>query len=790
MTSRELRARLRLWRTLFVHRWHAAQTLGEALGAGDALGRRFEHINHARSLGQYVWLHGAFREADNGGGRVPVEGPGLGTIIEPLTLHGRHGLEAAIKLASGEPANTPLATRPEVQKCARDIVTLHRAMLDYYVQMEWLTTAEAAQWKARPMPLLRPLLTEDGNEIAEQHRPDPSEVGDLVAVLRGAFAANIYYALSARARAELFRVIEAHPQGHRFAEPASRRQRDDVHVAMQAGVRRRWHVRDPALASMLASVHEPPMPPLMRALAGVRTAVSAMITAMPVFVVKNFFRDTLAGFVAGRYWQVPFLGTLAGSCQAVADMAGEQNAAMRDYLLQGGFYSGLVEAETDFAPTRAGPNRWATPRRWWSQAVHWATRPAWIAEAGTRLNQFQKAKAAGAQGYEASRAARMVSSDFANIGSARMWRMYVHTVPFLNAALQGLDQLYQIARRPAVGERSADQQQHVWKTLAAGGLMALASVFVWGWNTSSPERRAAYEGEAEWSKAAWVTLYDVGGADVRLPVPFQIGATFIKVPEAAFDLMGGIGTVAGPRFAWELVHGNLWMGWKPAVVAPLIDIYTNRNYFGGEIIPGYMANWRPAQKKFRSTAAPYVAFGEAFNVSPLHVQTIWRGYTGHLGTLVATALDEAAWDDGARPFPRAGRMLIGIYGVQSPRPPRTRWPDEFYRLADWADDEKRAGVECPRAPRRSSTSRAPRRSRRTRFGEPVQTAAPLSPVCMLDRATNSMASRATAMRRQAEEARRSPTLPRAAKEATIARIHSEMDAEFRAVVETLGYIAN
>ncbi|MDE0073949.1 MAG: hypothetical protein OXR82_16270 [Gammaproteobacteria bacterium] len=42
----------------------------------------------------------------------------------------------------------------------------------------------------------------------------------------------------------------------------------------------------------------------------------------------------------------------------------------------------------------------------------------------------------------------MVSSDFANIGSSRGWRMYVRTVPFPNAAIQGLDPLYQIFRRP------------------------------------------------------------------------------------------------------------------------------------------------------------------------------------------------------------------------------------------------------------------------------------------------------------------------------------------------------
>ena len=39
-----------------------------------------------------------------------------------------------------------------------------------------------------------------------------------------------------------------------------------------------------------------------------------MITAMPMFIVKNFFRDTLSGFVAGRYWQVRFSPRLPAAC--------------------------------------------------------------------------------------------------------------------------------------------------------------------------------------------------------------------------------------------------------------------------------------------------------------------------------------------------------------------------------------------------------------------------------------------------------------------------------------------
>ena len=49
----------------------------------------------------------------------------------------------------------------------------------------------------------------------------------------------------------------------------------------------------------------------------------------------------------------------------------------------------------------------------------------------------------------------MVSADFANIGAARGWRMYVVTVPFLNAAIQGLDQLYQIVRFRSRRDRSS-----------------------------------------------------------------------------------------------------------------------------------------------------------------------------------------------------------------------------------------------------------------------------------------------------------------------------------------------
>ena len=535
----------------------------------------------------------------------------------------------------------------------------------------------------------------------------------------------------------------------------------------------RFEVRDRALASMLMSLSERPMPLLIRWLAAFKMAVSAMITAMPVFIVKNFFRDTLAGFVAGRYATVPFAGTLAGGVHAIRDLLTGRSQAMHEYLLQGGFYSGLVESETHLADMRDEAGRvkkGLAARRTWARLVYWATRPAWISEAGTRVDQFRRARRAGATNYAASRAARMVSSDFANIGSSRSWRMYVHTVPFLNAAIQGLDQLYQVFRRPrrsspGAPRRNPDQRAHIRKAVVSGACLTAMSCTAWAFNASSGDRRDAYHAETDYEKASWVTLYDIGGeSDVRIPVPFQIGAAFIKLPEVALDLAARRETLAGPKFVWSLVHGNLAVGWIPAVVQPIVEIYTNRNFFGDEIIPPHMANWEPERQFFdRSTPLPYRSVGAALNVSPLHVQTAVRGWTGHLGNLAVTALDEAMWDEqanGPKPFPRTLRLLTGIHSLQPPKPRTyTRFGNEFYEISDWAQGRARS-VSC------SGGSRVPA-------------------VCAARTLASRMSREASELRREGDEIRMDSGRARSRKEVELEAVYSEIDGLFRAALPEL-----
>ena len=212
---------------------------------------------------------------------------------------------------------------------------------------------------------------------------------------------------------------------------------------------------------------------------------------------------------------------------------------------------------------------------------------------------------------------------------------------------------------------------------------------VWRYNTSDAARLAAYRAETEYEKASWLTLYDVAGErDVRIPTPFQIGAAFMKVPEVVLDLATGTDTLAGPRFIWSLIHGNLAIGWIPAIAQPVVEVRTNRNFFGDEIIPAYMQDYLPEQQYFpRSTPEPYRVIGRQLSVSPLHVQTFVRGWTGHLGHAMVTGIDELMWDtqeNGPRPFPRFGGLATGLATLQPP-PLRTvtRYSDEFYEISDW-----------------------------------------------------------------------------------------------------------
>lgn len=694
--------RLRLYRTLFVNRWHAAVTIGERLN-NPSIGERAEQINHAASLSEYLWRFGAFRENPHGTGRIdvndqPSPANGLHHVFKQLgpydpkvartAVHyaiwkfGRYRIEPN---AMEELVNSELgALTPDIQKkivqVANGIRKLQDSMLPFYLDMQYVPPAGKGKFDdSDNWPITAPIFGTDLDQngkirIGQDNVPVQ---GDPILAVHNAFGKNIYNALCWRVRHELAKSNAFVPW---------RSGMEVQTVGIFDGIYESYSTDDPALRSMLLSLSEPPFPLIVQLCCSVKRAVSMMITALPMFIIRNFFRDTLAAFVLGRHQQAPVLSTMHGARKAIEDLRSGRNEALRDYLLQGGFNSGLAEAEIAAGPADEyipSSSKYSDLIRKARRTIFVLTRPAWVAEVGTRLTQYQKALDSGATKYQAIRDARMVSTDFANIGSSRSWRMYIGTVPFFNAALQGFDQLYQVWR-PSYGRQpherllTRDQSKHVAKVRNAGLALTIAVTSVWIWNISDPERKEQYEGETEYEKSAYVTVYDIlGEADFRVPVPFQIGAVFMKFPEIVLDTIGSVESLAGLGFFGHLVHGNVSIGWLPAAIKPIWEVETNTNFIGEEIVPPYMQSLQPPSRRhYRSTLSPYILIGEVLNVSPLQVETIVRGYTGHLGNLVMTGLDELAWDsdsNGPKPFPRFLSYASGTGVLVNPGAESTSW---------------------------------------------------------------------------------------------------------------------
>ena len=245
--------------------------------ATTAVGERFEHINHAKSLAEYVWalrrLRGIRRwdRPRRPPGRSPRSarcrraGRRQGNVPTFVWLPGTQWSIAGGRRrrhctgVSGPSNSTPKST-PTSRCFARRVIALHRGMLRCYVQMRFLTPAEADYCRNPSDPVVREPIGGVEERGAEPRTTDGATRHSRRSCLRSSpvrSRATSTTPLVARARAELL-------ENRRPAPGRSRhRHRDDgaerapaVHDDRQSsrGRRKRFTVHDAAGTAMLQSL--------------------------------------------------------------------------------------------------------------------------------------------------------------------------------------------------------------------------------------------------------------------------------------------------------------------------------------------------------------------------------------------------------------------------------------------------------------------------------------------------------------------------------------------------------
>ena len=684
---------------LTVDRWHPVAKLAEVTGRADLLEAAIA-INGASSTAEYVLRYGPVTFDRAAREFRCLNRPDLAPMAILRSLRGMppHFQRAAVycihKVCSGQALNDEhqrfLTSNPNVGAMAASWREFLNKMNNCYELLNMGPALRRAPAGWSPSELL------------------VSVVQDIMDAKRSDFMSRLMDTLVQHPRVAL-NIIET---------PGSPDKKGRVFRAMLNGEIVRMRFVDRNFIDMIRSLFPLPIEsPILKFALKIAIAVKNLltigITATPEFGIKNAIRDTLSAMSLGRRPQAPW-GTLTGAREEIV-----RSEIGKDWLLQGGgfgsFYDHAIELDPAKSPRLTVPRLDSSSRAlgWLKWCWSLYTLPFRALESGSRITQYRKMLESGATKRQAMMQSRQISTDFADRGAGPLWWNYCRTVPFLNAALQGMNQLRKVFFSAKGTGGSAKDLLWTWRhsphaasSSLRACLLSAISLSALAWNLSSYERESRYEAQSAYDKANYVYLYDVNGTDYRIPVPFELGAVFMKIPEMLADRLLGLETVdtAGLKLSWtdvaapptvrSLVDSTFLLSFTPAVIQPSYRILRNRDYFGRDIEPFYMQSRPTANRYFSTTPLALRYFSEAIPVlSPLQLKVLFEGHLGHMARLFLHGTEELFWDQrekGSMPNPQflyraTGRRAFVRQGPVS----YSRFVNDFERLTETADDAKR-----------------------------------------------------------------------------------------------------
>lgn len=233
--------------------------------------------------------------------------------------------------------------------------------------------------------------------------------------------------------------------------------------------------------------------------------------------------------------------------------------------------------------------------------------------------------------------------DFTRTGTSNLVRFIAHTVPFVNARLQGLDK----AARAAPGTfKDWMNPKEAAKFKAVIGVYSAMSVGLYLAMKDDDD----YKASEEWEKRTY-HLFKIPGDDTmyRIPRPFEVGAIAYLAESVAQQMVDD--EVHGELFAERLGHtltDTFAMNPIPQMFKPGAEVAMNRNMFTGRPIESQaMTNLSPENRKRAWTSETAIALSEGMakvswnkvTLSPVQIEHLVRGYLGWAGATTMSATD-------------------------------------------------------------------------------------------------------------------------------------------------------
>ena len=248
--------------------------------------------------------------------------------------------------------------------------------------------------------------------------------------------------------------------------------------------------------------------------------------------------------------------------------------------------------------------------------------------------------------------------NFGRRGLSPAFRIVTSAIPFLNARIQGLDVLW----RSYSGKYSATQNlegldgrslDEVKKDISnaflrrGAALTALTAMYYLLVSDTDDYKNVRREVRDD----NWLIPLGNDLPAIKIPIPFEVGMIFKAIPERVLDVFVGedalsnkaIGEARDSILRQLGTSANipfLEAGFGIQAIKPIAEVYLNRNSFTNtEIVPYYQLQLEPGLQARPGTNQLFKNVGETFNLSPIKIEHVFKGYTGTLGGYVLDVID-------------------------------------------------------------------------------------------------------------------------------------------------------
>lgn len=359
------------------------------------------------------------------------------------------------------------------------------------------------------------------------------------------------------------------------------------------------------------------------------TFLRKAVTVSPVYAFRQLIRDSVAAPLLSGADFTPVMGAIKELGKSATKTKLERRGITGGQIFTG-TNEDLSKILRDIQSGRAD----------WTQLLSKAEGITMEADAATRRAQYNSYIAQGLSEMEATLMS-LEAMNFNRRGVSPSVGLASKLIPFFNAQLQSLDVLY----RAFTGKMPMNERLQIQsKLLQRGALLAMTAVAY----TLLMQDDDTYKNANPDEKYGNFFVHIPGISEaVKVPVPFEIGYLFKGIPEALINTMnssegGAEALKAFKAIAIQTIPGGSSM-FLPEAAKPFVENVANYSFYTGRPLESLKEQNLEASQRYRdNTSEVAKGLGKAFDVSPIKIENLVRGYTGSMGVALLQALNVAA----------------------------------------------------------------------------------------------------------------------------------------------------